>query len=126
MADAVFTDKLRRTASIFHIEAHSAGWQGVAEASLAAGGEFKNRIKALGFFHRLQPTHAVFIRPLRGNGLDVQETYLLRLAVSDRRAAADRVKIIIAKLLDRKSTRACRSEERRVGKGCVSRVRSRW
>src|SRR3546814_5784942 len=100
MADAVFTDKLRRTASIFHIEAHSAGWQGVAEASLAAGGEFKNRLKALGFFHRLQPTHAVFIRPLRGNGLDVQETYLHRLAVSDRRAAADRVMILISNLYD--------------------------
>src|SRR3546814_9663384 len=79
MADAVFTDKLRRTASIFHIEAHSAGWQGVAEASLAAGGEFKNRIKALGFFHRLQPTHAVFIRPLRGNGLDRSEEHTSEL-----------------------------------------------
>src|SRR3546814_12058989 len=95
MADAVFTDKLRRTASIFHIEAHSAGWQGVAEASLAAGGAFKNRIKALGFFHRLQPTHAVFIRPLRGNGLAVQETYL-------------------------------RSEESRVGNGCVLTCSTRW
>src|SRR3546814_1227699 len=73
----------------------------------SAGGEFKNRIKALGFFHRLQPTHAVFIRPLRGNGLDVQETYLLRLAVSDRRAAADRVKIIIAKLFAFSRFRAC-------------------
>src|SRR3546814_12357107 len=70
MADAVFTDKLRRTASIFHIEAHSAGWQGVAEASLAAGGEFKNRIKALGFFHRLQPTHAVFIRDRKSTRLN--------------------------------------------------------
>src|SRR3546814_20034487 len=107
MADAVFTDKLRRTASIFHIEAHSAGWQGVAEASLAAGGEFKNRIKALGFFHRLQPTHEVFIRPLRGNGLDVQQTYLLCLEISDRRSAADLVKIIIVKLFAFSRFRAC-------------------
>src|SRR3546814_4439994 len=52
-------------------------------------------------------SHAVFIRPLRGNGLDVQETYLLRLAVSDRRAAADRVKIIIAKLFAFSRFRAC-------------------
>src|SRR3546814_5118862 len=47
------------------------------------------------------------MRPLRGNGLDVQETYLLRLAVSDRRAAADRVKIIIAKLFAFSRFRAC-------------------
>src|SRR3546814_18377568 len=47
------------------------------------------------------------MRPLRGNGLDVQETYLLRLAVSDRRAAADRVKIIIAKLFAFSRLRAC-------------------
>src|SRR3546814_20054777 len=98
MADAVFTDKLPRTANIFHIEAHSAGWQGVAEASLAAVGEVKNRIKALGFFNPLQPTHEVFIRPLRGNGRGVQKTYMRSLAGRYRRDDTSRVHIIIPKL----------------------------
>src|SRR3546814_2191789 len=54
-------------------------------------------------------------------------TTRLRLVVADQGAADEaRLRALGAKGFVRPSAQALRSEERRVGKGCVSTCRSRW